>query len=148
MGYQDSIYDAWFFRMKEKYPVMLGKLEYVETPIGWNKILENLFESLHRYEILIQKNKDWNFIEEKHLEQCLKQENVYIFIQFVQIKLKFGMLRAYYTGGCGKKNSEGIDKIIQIAEDVSKRTCIICSIAKQENMGGRCDNCKKFNNLI
>lgn len=66
---------------------------------------------------------------------------------FTQVKEKFGMLRAYYSGG-----NEQISKLIMEAEEKSYKTCEKCGSHNQVGTRGRgwivtlCDNCRYENN--
>lgn len=138
--YIDIPYDAWFNRMKEKYPIMLSKIDCVESPPGWNNILENMFESIYRYETYLQTKYNWKFISEEELETKYL-ENIYIFTQFIQIKMKFSSLRAYHTGG--NKALKGIGSIIEQAEIISQETCSMCGSKRKEHfLKHLCDKCK------
>lgn len=62
---------------------------------------------------------------------------------FIQVKEKFGGLRAYHSGG-----DERISKLIMIAEEESYRICERCGSRNQVGTRGRgwivtlCDNCR------
>lgn len=60
--------------------------------------------------------------------------------RFDQIKEKFGLLRAYHTGG-----SEYMAGVVRMAEDISGKTCEVCGQPGEQRKGGwiktLCDRC-------
>ena len=60
--------------------------------------------------------------------------------RFDQVKEKFGLLRAYHSGG-----SEYMAGVVRMAEDMSGRTCEVCGQPGEQRKGGwiktLCDRC-------
>jgi hypothetical protein len=110
--------DRWLLEVKEQYPFMLKRILFVEIDWGWCSLLRNLFEEITRRELLIAGTQpDYQLVE------------------FVQIKEKFGALRAYCDGG----NDDGIRFLIRSAEDKSYSVCEHCGgdvFSKQTTVRG------------
>lgn len=97
--------DQWLLEVKEQYPFMLKRILHVEIDWGWCRLLGNLFEEITRRELLIAGTQpDYQLVE------------------FVQIKEKFGALRAYCDGG----DEGGVRLLIRSAEDKSYGVCEHC----------------------
>ncbi len=100
---------------------------YFEHNAGWYDILEGL--ALRFREIL--------------------KDNVEGEVEVLQVKEKFGGLRFYAaTYGCTEEQEKAIRVAIQIAENVSFKTCELCGKAGREisNTGWivtRCEECVK-----
>ena len=114
-------------KLKDRYPQLLGSLPYFECGDGWYNILSAM---CYRIQLNIDRkvkegNNDPNLLEFK----------------FVQIKEKFGGLRAYTHG-----RDEYSDAVIDMAESMAAVTCENCgspgSIRKGGWWGCRCDNCQ------
>ncbi len=97
---------AWQEELKAKYPDMLSQLICFEHDEGWRGILEELFDSIQRFEAVAN-------IED------------YEPVRFVQIKEKWGTLRIYYDGGY----SEMVQKYVRCAEAASGWTCEVCGLS-------------------
>jgi hypothetical protein len=66
----------WQEKLKQDYPKLLKRIAYFEHSSGWEKLLRNLFDNIVGYEKITKSD--------------------YIPTYFVQIKQKFGTLRAYF----------------------------------------------------
>lgn len=91
-------------KLKQKYPKLLGKLPYFECGEGWYPIIDNMCYQIQR-----------NFERKSKVNPEIEQP------EFVQIKEKFGGLRAYTNG-----HDEYTDAIINMAESMSVFTCENC----------------------
>jgi len=99
----------------DKYPKLLERISHFEHGDGWFSLLDNLFDKLN------------------HITN----------IQFVQIKEKFGSLRAYYTfkeyeDARDNENdllADVIDIVISAAEEQSCTTCEDCGSTDNTTTG-------------
>lgn len=91
-------------KLKEMYPQLLGSLPYFECDNGWYNIINNM---CYR----IQQNFDREVKRNPELEQP----------QFVQIKEKFGGLRAYM----GERDDYSAG-VVDMAESMASCTCEKC----------------------
>jgi hypothetical protein len=91
----------WQEKLKQDYPKLLKRIAYFEHNSGWEKLLRNLFDGIVGYEKIAKSD--------------------YIPVYFVQIKEKFGTLRAYFEGG-----DEEVIKMVDEAEGISGQTCEVC----------------------
>jgi len=110
--------DKWLLGVKEQYPFLLKRMHSVEIDWGWCSLLRNLFEEIVRREQLIRGTQP-----------------DYMPVEFVQIKEKFGGLRAYCDGG----NDDGIRFLIRSAEDKAYSVCEHCGgdvFSKQTTVRG------------
>jgi hypothetical protein len=107
----------WQEKLRAEYPELLAKLSYFEHGQGWQDLLINMFEKIKRQDIMAKS------VDPK-----------YVPTEFVQIKEKFGTLRAYCDGG-----DSFIYKIINAAEDLSAKTCEECgtteNVKQRSNKG-------------
>lgn len=99
----------------------------IEVPIGWNDIVDKLCEDIEAY----AKAMD---IEDK--------------IEFVQIKEKYGELRAYYTMFIKDVAVEDtIETLIANANEEAQHTCIRCggkaTVRTVNYISPWCDACAK-----
>ena len=71
----------------------------------------------------------------------LNQKDTSKTFRFDQIKEKFGLLRAYHSGG-----NEYMAGVVRMAEDMSGRTCEVCGQPGEQRKGGwiktLCDRCR------
>lgn len=106
--------------LRTKYPALYGQLSHFECGDGWYQILDNLSKEIVE---ILEKNPS--------LEPP----------KFVQIKEKFGTLRAYYDG------DHSFDRLISKAEKLSEHICEACGKPGKEQPGGwikiLCDTCDK-----
>ena len=78
----------------------------IEVPMGWNDIVDRLCENIEAYAKAMG-------IEDK--------------IEFVQIKEKYGELRAYYTMFIENADAEyTIETMIADANEEARHTCVRC----------------------
>lgn len=78
----------------------------IEVPMGWNDIIDRLCENIEAY------------------AKAMGIENQ---IEFVQIKEKYGELRAYYHIFIDDSDiSEVIDTLIANANEEARHTCVRC----------------------
>lgn len=107
--------------LKEKYPDLLEEITEFCHDDGWYKLLDELLEKIEAYSI------DYPDVDK---------------VKFIQIKEKFGGLRAYCYGG-----DESTDKMIREVEEKSRSICETCSsdVARIRSNHGymmcRCDFC-------
>lgn len=102
-------------KLKEKYPKLLGELSYFECGDGWYNIINKMC-------FLIQRNIDIQ----------TKRDPEYYQTQFLQIKEKFGGLRAYTDG----RDDYG-SAVIDMAENMASVTCEKCgNPGKNRVIGG------------
>jgi hypothetical protein len=99
--------ERWKNSLKQRYPFLLDQISYIEIEEGWQAIIEELIESIHRREYYLKING---------------QPENYVETQLNQIKQKFASLRVYYIGG----NEEGIYSLVRRAEDLAEKTCEFC----------------------
>lgn len=99
----------WQEELRSKYPELLAKLSYFEHGPGWQNLLINMFEKIKRQDIMAK-----------------SADPEYVLTEFVQIKEKFGTLRAYCDGG-----DSVIYTIINAAEDLSANTCEECGTTEK-----------------
>lgn len=111
-------------KLKDKYPQLLGELPYFECGDGWYNILSKMC-----------------FRIQQNIDRKGKDSPELLDFKFVQIKEKFGGLRAYAQG-----YDEYSGAIIDMAESMAAVTCENCgSPGKTRNTGlwtVRCDNCQ------
>ena len=117
---------SWDEEILAKFPDQLSELSYIECDEGWRLLIVDMIEKIVAIEAFIDKQS-------------------YMPIKFVQIKSKFGELRAYYEGGFftedGKYSSvDAISYVIAQAEKFSRTICIHCSKSKEQ--GKNCEYCK------
>jgi len=107
--------------LKDKYPDLLEEITEFSHEDGWYKILDDLLEKLQAY-----------LTDYPNVEQ----------LKFIQIKEKFGSLRAYTYGG-----DDSTYRMIRDTEEQSFTTCEVCgsTMAKIRKDKGimmcRCDYC-------
>lgn len=94
---------AWQLPIFTRYERLLSKIRHMECSSGWEALLTALFNKLEAY------------------EETKKNDEAYEPVYFVQIKEKFGGLRAYHEGGDVVTQGYVTD-----AEDASYRTCDNC----------------------
>lgn len=111
-------------KLKEKYPQLLDSLPYFECGDGWYNILSQMC-----------------FRIQQNIDRKGKDSPELLDFKFVQIKEKFGGLRAYAQG-----YDEYAGAIIDMAESMAAVTCENCgSPGKTRNTGWwavRCENCQ------
>ena len=111
-------------KLKDKYPQLLDSLPYFECGDGWYNILSNMC-----------------FRIQQSIDKRSKDNPELLEFRFVQIKEKFGGLRAYTQG-----YDEYANAIIDMAESMAAVTCETCgSPGKTRNPGWyavRCENCQ------
>lgn len=111
-------------KLKDAYPQLLGELPYFECGNGWYNILNQMC-----------------FRIQQNVNRKSKDNPELLEFKFVQIKEKFGGLRAYAHGYDAYSNA-----IIEMAESMAAVTCENCgSPGKTRNTGWyavRCDNCQ------
>ena len=111
-------------KLKETYPQLVGRLPYFECSNGWYNILNNMC-----------------FRIQQSIDKRSKDNPELLEFRFVQIKEKFGGLRAYTQG-----YDEYANAIIDMAESMAAVTCETCgSPGKTRNTGWyavRCENCQ------
>lgn len=141
----NDVGEKWLKGMKQQYPELLKKIFYVDTGEGWYPLLEHLFEEVTRREKILEESGN-KFVEDIAVLPFdgPESENTHSRTYFVQIKEKFGGLRAYYEG-C---SDTGIYNLINEAESKSFTVCEECSVestTKQRNVRGWihtfCDSC-------
>jgi hypothetical protein len=86
--------------LKEKYPELLEEIFEIEFEDGWYKLIDELLEKIDAYLI------DYPDVDK---------------IKFVQLKEKFGGLRAYVYGG-----DDSTHRMIRDTEEASRTTCESC----------------------
>ena len=91
-----------FETLKRDYPNAIGKLTYLETPIGWMQLITDCAKEIQAAIILLPISQRDKF-------------------GAVQIKEKFGGLRWYVN-----YSHESIDLIIKKYEKLSYKTCQVC----------------------
>jgi hypothetical protein len=110
--------------LKTMYPQLLGRLPYFECGDGWYNILNSMC-----------------FCIQQNISQKSKDNPELLEFRFVQIKEKFGGLRAYAIGYDDYSNA-----IIRMAETMSDVTCESCGSPGKTRKTGwwavRCDNCQ------
>lgn len=117
--------------LKSKFPQLLADMDYLDVGDGWGSIIENMC-------FLIQ-----NDYKLKSMENPLTKQP-----KFVQIKQKFGGLRAYLEYS---SQNEYANAVIDMAEKMSCCTCEFCGNAGSEPVILRswitnlCKNCRKEN---
>ena len=137
--------EKWFESMKEKYPYMLKRLYGVDVGKGWYTLLENLFEEIERREKVIESEGKLKIITAEEYQGVEDYHKIYVPLQFVQIKEKFGGLRAYADYG----SDNGIQSLIEKAELQSYKVCEDCGTTestKRQTLRGwihtLCKECK------
>jgi len=129
--------EKWLNSMKERYSYMLQPLSYAEVGKGWFSLLEELFEEIDRREKVIESQGKRIITSDEAAKISVDDyDQVYEKLQFVQIKEKFGSLRAYAESG---SFDPGIRHLIDKAESQSFKTCEECGTVettKQRNVRG------------
>lgn len=101
--------DAWDQVLIKQFPKLLVDLSSMECGKGWKNLLVGMFMNVIR------------------AESQLTDHPSYIPVRFVQIKEKFGGLRAYYEGGYFPDGiTKPIASIVAQAETESMTTCDVC----------------------
>lgn len=99
----------WGDELINQFPKLLKDVRYLECSVAWKELLTNMLMGVIRVES--------HFVDNP----------TYTPVRFVQIKEKFGGLRAYYDGGClGNELVPSIKQIVSEAEDESYKTCSKC----------------------
>lgn len=99
----------WCESIRKRFPTLLGDLAGIECPSGWETMINQLCLDIMKHEVFFSENPD------------------YTPVNFVQIKEKFGGLRAYYEGGKIQNNYVGIIRIIIYKyEVISTQVCSFC----------------------
>ena len=102
---------------------------------GWYNIIDNLSAT-------IQNRVDYLNGEGQHKYRELPEDHVKVVCEAVQVKEKFGGLCFYIYGD----DDEFINGAIDLAENLSYKTCEICGAPGATNDSGwrktRCDNCQ------
>lgn len=106
--------DAFFDRLRERYPKMYSDTYDMWVDEGWHSILDALSAN-------IQARIDWK----EKLGSPIAQVTV------EQVKEKFGTLRFYYSGG-----DELIDGMVIMAESMSAHMCERCGKPGSVRDGG------------
>lgn len=111
-------------KLYEKYPSLFGQKDLpmtqtamcwgIDTGDGWYNIMDCLCRSISEHIKSLEEKR-------KRAGEPLPPESEIIEIQFVQVKEKFGALRAYIN--C---SDEVIDAFIEMAERLSACTCENC----------------------
>ena len=112
---------TWQEELIEKYPKLLEH-SYPSVGEGWKDLLDNMLGQIQHHMI-------WHWENECHENRVIVQDGEEPpedkeWIQqpfFVQIKEKFGSLRAYYYGG-----DERIRGIVDATEGMSHKICERC----------------------
>jgi hypothetical protein len=100
---------VWCENIRKRHSRLLGKLAQLECPSGWEIMIDQLCLDIIKHEVFFSENPD------------------YTPVNFVQIKEKFGGLRAYYEGGKIKNEYiEMIRIIVRKYEDISTEVCSFC----------------------
>ena len=122
----------WADKLMAKYPRLTEELPGFETGEGWKDLIEEMFDNIERVEAT---NSSHGV--------------VYQPVRFVQIKEKFGGLRAYYEGGHTEEYDPNTDirQIVSAAEEKSYRTCESCGTTNGVTTKGSwvltlCDLCR------
>jgi len=97
----DEEFFKWQENLLKDYPNLLKRISLFEHNSGWERLLRDLFDGIVNYETTADPD--------------------YIPVYFVQIKEKFGTLRAYFEGG-----NQEIIKMVDEAERISGETCEFC----------------------
>lgn len=121
-------------KLMQKYPKLLGLMdEEGKTPLaywgfecgdGWYNLLDVMMFHIQNY-----------------VDQKQKEDPDFPQVKFVQIKEKFGGLRAY-----ANRYDDVISAYISFAESIANRTCEACgTIGKNKSYNGwlvtQCDTC-------
>jgi len=93
----------WQDSVQKKYPHLRFDVAECECELGWANLLDPLFKYVNR----------WN------AEELNGEHENPIFIE--QVKVKFGTLRFYYSGG-----DEYFGGMVDYAEALSAKTCELC----------------------
>lgn len=123
---------AWYESLIKRFPNLLGNLKELECPSGWETMIEQLCMDIMKHEVFFIENPD------------------YTPVKFVQIKAKFGALRAYYEGGKIKDEYVNMMRIIiDKYEGISAQVCGFCGSTDAKRTSGNfwiqpvCANCIK-----
>lgn len=97
----------------------------IETPMGWSELVDKLCENIEAY---------------------AKAMDIEDTIEFVQIKEKYGELRAYYTMFIENADAEDtIDTFIADANEEARHTCVRCgekaTVRTVDYISPWCDTC-------
>jgi hypothetical protein len=95
----------------EKYPQLFSHYQFLECDDGWYDLIDRLSWQIDQH----CKWKDKVEQEDEDKEQ--EEERIY----FVQIKEKFGTLRAYLN-----QQDECISGLVSMAESISATICEVC----------------------
>lgn len=94
---------------KKRFPNMFRKLDYIEAPLGWKNLIEQMCKDIIKYETFFS------------------HDSQYQPVAFVQIKEKFGSLRVYYDGGfINDEPAKPLLDVIRAYEDMSGKICSRC----------------------
>ena len=123
----------WCESIRKRFPTLLGDLAGIECPAGWETMIEQMCLDILKYEAFLVDNTN------------------YTPVRFVQIKEKFGYLRAYHDGGTINNDIfiSIIPTVIRQYEDISASVCNVCGstnaklYVKRSWMYPVCDDCKK-----
>jgi hypothetical protein len=115
--------------MVEKFPALYGNVRLgISIGPGWIPIMVELGEKIEAVKALLSDS---------------------INVEFIQIKEKFGGLRAYYDIECeDEKARETIEAAVRAAEARAEKTCEVCGEpgeVKQSKSGWLTNSCEKHN---
>ena len=105
----DMTQKTWKDELVEKYPKMLQQVAgQIDVGDGWRDLLDSMCDNIERQEAV---------------NKALGKDRV--LVEFVQIKEKFGGLRAYFVGGYD--DDGGYDKAIKsIVDDAENKSFHVC----------------------
>ncbi len=130
----------WCEGLRKKYPQLLGGISMMECAQGWEKLLDEMCSTIVKY------------------ESFAANETGYTPLRFVQIKEKFGSLRAYTDGGFFSDESRSQQKqqniqraihhTVDYFEGLSVYVCSCCGAVSEPSLKrglltNYCDDCRR-----
>ena len=134
---QDKLFEKYpkLYRQKDLDKTQTAMCWGISCGSGWYNIIDNLSAT-------IQNRVDYLNGEGQHTYRDLPDNHVKVVCEAVQVKEKFGGLCFYIYGD----DDEFINGAIDLAENLSYKTCEMCGAPGATNDGGwrktRCDNCE------
>lgn len=123
----------WCESLRSRFPSLLGALPHLECSLGWKALIEEMCLTITKYETFWLDNPGYKPVT------------------FVQIKQKFGGLRAYYVGGYIDDSTFTVQVIANVIEEYQNKSydiCCVCGADNQHRGGHRhvCNECSSANN--
>lgn len=97
---------VWQLALYNRFGSLLSELDTFACSEGWASLMGSMFEQVEQ------------------IEKTMEHEEFYEPVKFVQIKEKFGGLRAYYNGGV--LNGKAVQRIYEIVNKAESKSFEVC----------------------